>query len=337
MVRRSLSFILAAAFTIAPIAAQADDPIVLRFGFPAPPQSKVNVWGVTPWIEDVQKEVPGMLDIKVFPGPSLASVENSYDRLVTGVADLMFGIFGPLAGKFAQVTVGALPFESRNNTETAKAYWELHKKGMFDNELRDVKTLALFTFPSAGFHTNKPITSAADLAGMKVAVSDRALSQLITSLGAVPITMGPPDFYQAMQRGLVSGVAVGWSAADTFKLYEVSKYHVDTASGLFTAFMFMNKASFAKLPANAQAAIDKYSGEPFFRRMGKVTDDMDVEGREKVRAMPGQVLSKIDPAEEARWQQKAQPIVEAWVKDTPNGAALLTAFREEIKKARAGM
>jgi TRAP-type C4-dicarboxylate transport system substrate-binding protein len=98
----------------------------------------------------------------------------------------------------------------------------------------------------------------------------------------------------------------------------------------------MNKASFAKLPAKAQAAIDKHSGEPFFRRMGKVTDDMDVEGREKVRAMPGQMLSKLDPAEEARWIERAKPIVDEWAKDTKNGAAILAAFREEIKKARSG-
>jgi TRAP-type C4-dicarboxylate transport system substrate-binding protein len=337
MPRRSLSFILAAAFALTPIAASADEPIVLRFGFPAPPQSKVNVWGVTPWIADVQKEVPGLLDIKVFPGTQIATTSTTYDRVLSGVGDLMFGIFGPLAGKFSQVTVGALPFEARNNTEAGKAYWELYRRGMFDDELKDVKTLALFTFPSAGFHTNKPVATAADLAGLKVATSDRAMAQLITNLGAVPITMGPPDFYQSMQRGVVNGVAVGWSAADTFKLYEVSKYHLDTSSGLFAAFMFMNKASFAKLPAKAQAAIDKHSGEAFFRRMGKVTDDMDVEGREKVRAMPGQMLSKLDPAEEARWIERAKPIVDEWVKDTKNGAAILAAFREEIKKARSGM
>jgi TRAP-type C4-dicarboxylate transport system substrate-binding protein len=336
MALRGLSYILAAAFALAPVVASADEPIVLRFGFPAPPQSKVNVWGVTPWIEDVQKEQPGLLDTKLFFGTSLATVENSYDRLLTGVADMMFGIFGPLAGKFTQVTVGGLPFEARNNTEAAAAYWHLYEKGMFAGELAEVKTLALFTFPSAGFHTNKPIAVAGDLAGMKVATSDRAIAQLVTILGATPITMGPPDFYQSMQRGLVSGVAVGWSAADTFKLYEVSKYHLDTASGLFSAFMFMNKASFAKLPAKAQAAIDKYSGEPFFRRMGKVTDDMDVEGREKVRAMPGHTITRVDPAEEARWRERAQPIVESWVKTTPNGAAILAAFRDELAKARAG-
>jgi hypothetical protein len=71
--------------------------------------------------------------------------------------------------------------------------------------------------------------------------------------------------------------------------------------------------------------------------MAKVTDDMNVEGREKVKPMPGQTLSVIDPAEEERWKQRAQPIADEWVKTTPNGAAILAAFREEIKKARSGM
>ena len=336
MVPRGLSSILAAAVVLLPLTVQADEPILLRFGFPAPPQSKVNVWGVTPWIEDVQKAAPGVLDIKVFPGPALATVENSYDRVVSGVADLMFGIFGPLAGKFSQVTVASLPFEAKNNSEVAVAYWRMYEKGLFASELSEVKTLALFSFPSFGFHTNKPVVSAADIAGMKIAASDRPISQFLTILGAVPVTMGPPDFYQAMQRGLVSGVAVGWSAADTFKLYEVSKYHVDTSAGLFSAFMFMNKQSFAKLPQVAQQAIDRYSGEPFFRRMGKVTDDMNVEGREKVRAMPGQILSVLDAAEAERWKARVQPIIDEWVKTTPNGAAILAAFRDEIKNVRAG-
>jgi TRAP-type transport system periplasmic protein len=337
MASRRLALAAAALLVAVPALGRAAEPTLLRFGFPAPPQSKVNGWGSGPWTKDVMKAAGGTIDIKLFPGTAIVTTRTTYDRTVSGVSDITFGIFGPLQGTFQKVTVTELPYEANNCTEASLALWRLWKQGLINDEFDKVKVLALFTFPPPGVQTHKPVKTAADIEGLKFAVSGRTLAELITGLGGSPVTLGPPEYYQAALRGTVDGIFVGWSAVTTFKLAEVTKFHMDTGAGMAPAFMLMNKQSFARLPQKAKDAIDKYSGEPYFKRMGQVTDRMEDVGRKLVVAMKDHSVTTIAPDEKARWKQKAAPIFDSWVKDTPNGKAILTAFRKALHDIRAGM
>jgi TRAP-type C4-dicarboxylate transport system substrate-binding protein len=116
----------------------------------------------------------------------------------------------------------------------------------------------------------------------------------------------------------------------------VTRFHLDIAMGQAPAFVFMNKQAYAKLPAGAKAAIDKLSYESFSRRMGDVTDRQDDLGRSTVRKIPGHKVYKLSPEENAKWEKALVPVTEEWVKSTPNGAAILAAFRKEIANVRAG-
>jgi TRAP-type C4-dicarboxylate transport system substrate-binding protein len=94
----------------------------------------------------------------------------------------------------------------------------------------------------------------------------------------------------------------------------------------------MNKEAYAKLPAKAKAAVDKVAGEGFSGHMGTTTDKMDEEGKKRVEAMPGHVFYTLDPKEEPAWKERTKPIVDKWVKSTPNGAAVLAAYLTEYEK-----
>jgi TRAP-type C4-dicarboxylate transport system substrate-binding protein len=328
---------VAALLSLVPIAAQAAEPIALRLASTTVPTSKVNVWGLIPWSEDVKRESKGLLDIKLYYNNSIANPENVYIRTVEGIADISFGIFGPYYDIFPRTMVAGLPFEAQNDTESSVALSRLYERRLISEEFSKVKVLSLFTFAPSAINSNKLIKTVEDVKGMKLAVSGRIVGEMVSAIGGVPVTMGPPDFYQAMQRGTVNGIMVGWPAIMSFKLDEVTNHHLETQSGQFPAFVFMNKEAFAKLPDAGRAAIDKLSGPPFYKRMGEVTDRQEAEGRDLTKVKPGQVITKLDPAEEARWKKLAEPVIEGWVRTTPNGPAILTAFREEIKKIRAGM
>ena len=327
---------LAAALATIPTLSRAAEPALLRFGFPAPPQSKVNGWGSGPWMKDVMKAAGGTLDIKLFPGNSIVDVRTSYDRTITGVSDITFGIFGPLQGAFRKVMVTELPFEAESDVEASLALWRLWEQGLINDEFEKVKVLSLFTFPPPGMHTNKPVKTAEDMKGLKFAVSGRTIAQVISAVGGSPVTLGPPEYYQAAQRGVVDGIFVGWSAVTTFKLAEVTRFHMDTGAGFAPAFMMMNKQAYARLPQKAKDAIDKYSGKSYFKRMGEVTDRMDKVGRDMVVAKKGHTVTVLAPAEKARWKKLAQPIFDGWVKETTNGEAILAAFRKALHDIRAG-
>lgn len=333
---RSLAIGAALCVGLSGAAASAQEPIVLKFGFPAPPTSFVLTEASEPWAKDVEAASNGAIKFTFFPGGSVGNFNNILDRTLNQVVDVSFGIFGPYSDQFPRTQVTSLPFEANNTTETAVTLWRLYHKGVTAPEFGQVKVLTLFNFPASALHTKKPIKVLEDLKGMKLSVTNRTAGQVAELLGTAPISLTPADVYQSQQRGVIDGMFQAWTAVQTFKLYEVTNYHLNTPVGQQPAFIFMNKASFAKLPASSQATIDKLSGEPFARRYGKAVDANDMSGLASVKAMAGQNVGDLTPAETARWKERLKPVTDDWVKATPDGAKVLAAFREELANVRAG-
>ena len=303
-------------------------------GFPAPPQSYVNTLGVDPWKKDVEKEAGGALEIKVFFGGTVAKFQNAYDRTVNGVIELAFSTMGSVAGLFEKSNVSSLPFEADNSLEASVAEWRMYASGVTASDYEKIVPLGLFTFTSSNLHTQTPIEKMEDLNGMKLAGSGRISSDTLNLLGAVPITMTPAEYYQAINRGLIRGSTLSWPGVLVFKLFEVAKNHLNVPFGLAGGYIIANKAAYAKLPAKVRAAIDKYSGEAFSRRLGTAGVKADAHILANLKKNPSQKFTELSAAESARWKKVLEPIATEWVKATPDGANVLAAYRREIAKAR---
>jgi TRAP-type C4-dicarboxylate transport system substrate-binding protein len=318
-----------------PLLARADETVTLKFGFPAPVMSYVNTEGMTPWIDEVEKASGGTLKIKLFAGPTLGTFRDIYERTLSGVSQISFGVFGPLANQFPRTQVSDLPFLSNDTKRSSVALWRIYAEGALNPELDKVKVLALFNFPSSALNTTKSVKTIEDLKGMKVAVSSRMLGDVAAALGASPVTLTPTELYEGMSRGVVDAIFVAWTAVKTFKLDEVTKYHLEAPLGEAPAYVFMNKAAYASLPAKAKAAIDKFSGEPFSERLGAANQAADRAEAKAVAAESGQSVEPISPAQYAVWKARIDPVSEAWAKATPDGAKVLAAYREALAKLGA--
>jgi TRAP-type C4-dicarboxylate transport system substrate-binding protein len=145
--------------------------------------------------------------------------------------------------------------------------------------------------------------------------------------------MTTTENYEALQRNLVDGVQMGWTGFTQFKLQEVTSYHLEVSFGTPAGFTAANKEAYAKLPAKAKAAVDKNSGEPFSALMGRALHNTAEMQYNAVKAMPGHTMYSLDPKEFERWKERSKPIVDEWIANTPNGAAIVAAWRDELKKA----
>jgi TRAP-type C4-dicarboxylate transport system substrate-binding protein len=309
------------------------EPVQLKFVSPSPPQSLITNWGLTPWIEEVQKAADGTIDIKSFAGSNLGNFNNILDRTLNGVVEISWGILGPYSDQFPQTDVASIPFVADQGRASSVALWRLMTQGVIRDDWAKVKVLGLFNFPPAGFHANNPIRTLDDLKGLKLAVSVRNLGELIELLGAAPVTMQPTEIYQSAQRGVTNGIAMAWPAFYPFKFHEVTKFHIDGSFGGTPSFVIMNKDAYDKLPGKAKETFDRLGGERLSEHMGTTTDRMNEDGRVRVQNMGGHTLVKLDPKEEPAWKQRAQPILDKWLKSTPNGARVLDAYRTEYANA----
>jgi TRAP-type C4-dicarboxylate transport system substrate-binding protein len=315
--------------------ARAAEPVALKFAWPAPPKSDSAELAFA-WKDRVLAAAKGQLTIQVYPEGTIAKTVNVLDRVMNGVADIGFGIMGPYSRQFPQAFVVQLPFVCENSAECSTALWRLYANGTIADEFKDVHPLALFNFTAASLHSTKPVRRAEDLAGMKVALSSKVLSDDVALLGGAPVTQTPSDFYESLNRGLVQGVLISWPGAISFKMQEVTHYHMDTPFGLFPAFIIMNKDSYAKLPDAVRRAFDDTSGEGFSRIYGAGLDKSNDASVAEIRAMKGHEIVVLPKAELNRWNRTLEPITAEWVKATPNGAKVLAEFRAELSKIRGG-
>jgi TRAP-type C4-dicarboxylate transport system substrate-binding protein len=322
-----------AALTLAalPLAVPAAEPVTLKFGFPPPASSYDNTHGVGSWIEEVEKASGGTLKIQLFTGPTLGTFRDIYDRTLTGASQISFSTFGDLAGQFQRTQVASLPFLTRNTADLSMALWKLYADGLLP-EYGKVRLLALFSFPNAVLHTNKPIATTADLKGMRIAASSRITSEVVNAFGAAPVSLTPSELYEAVSHRLAAGAITSLGAAKVFKLTEVTTYHLEAPLGAAPGFVFMNKDVYATLPQPAKDAIDKFSGASFSKMLGEANELEQRDARDELKAQPGQHVGEPSAAEYARWQASVQPIVDEWVKNTPDGAKVLAAVRAELDK-----
>ena len=328
--------VAAAALCFASWAARAEE-VNLLFGTTLPAQVHLNVRVLHPWAERINQQGKGIVHIDVRDGSEIANLGNFYSRVQDDVIQISWGLQSAIGGKFPRTAVGGLPFEVEKAEIGSAALWRVYKSGLFNAEYDTVQPLYMITFPPSGIHYAKQPKTLENLNGLKLATGSKVGADTIERLGGTPLSMITSDYYTALQRGMVDAVLVQWTAFQPFKLQDVTFYHLETKLGGATGMVFMAKKKYDALPAAVRKILDDNSGEAESRVYGKFWDDVDNEGREMVKALGDKhKIIQQSPAIAAKWRKAVAPVIDDWVKATPDGAKVLAAFRAETAKVTAG-
>lgn len=332
-----LAATFAAAALLAAAAPAQSEEVVLKYATLNPPGSAVTREWNLPWVEKINEAGKGALKIEVFPGEALANNLNVYDRVLADVAQMAWGIPVYFTGKFVLTNVTGLPFLGGNAEAQSTAFWRLYAKGAFGNEYSEIQPLVMIGLPQSGIHmASKPMKTLDDFKGTKFRTGSKIAGDIILALGATPISIQVGEMTQSLQRGLVEGVIMPWTAFNPFRLDEVTHYHVDVPFGGGPIFIFMAKKKYEALPADAKRAIDANSGEATSRDFGKWWDGEEKKTRDRVSAMAGHTVVTLPKAEYDRWAARVQTVLDEWGKSAPGAAEVLAAYKAEIANVEAG-
>jgi TRAP-type C4-dicarboxylate transport system substrate-binding protein len=324
-----------AATLLAVVPASASAETILKMATTIPPVNPLVSQFFEPWAKRVNEQAKGEFQIQVISGPTLANAVNVWDRTVNGVVDIGWGIQGAVNLPFPKSTIIGLPLLVPDGQLPAGsiALWRLYSSGLIADEYKDVKPLALVGAPIQGLSTKTPVTKLEDVKGLKLRASDRTVADIVSALGGSPISVPAPEVYQALSQGVVSGAVAGWVLLGTFKLTDVVKYHVEgMALGAPAGFIVMNKQSYAKLSTKGKKIIDQNTGEGFVREFATFFEKLGHNIRDKAKADPSHHFRTLTSEQSARWQQVLEPVIDKWVKETPNGDKILAAFRADMAK-----
>ena len=256
-----------------------------------------------------------------------------WERTVSGVTEIGFGIHGAVGLPFPKTTVTSVPFVVDDLTAGSVGLWRLYEKGLIADEYKDVKVLALVVTPGSLIASKKQVTSLEDMKGLKVRAANKIVANIISALGGAPISVPAPETYQALQRGVVTASVAGWVLVNNFKFYEVVNYYLEGVPlGEPSGFVIMNRQSYDKLSPKAKEVLDRFSGEPFSRDYGAWFKMDAGRGRQHIASLPNQHIMTLTPQEKERWKKALEPVVKDWVTKTPDGARILETYRAEMKK-----
>jgi TRAP-type C4-dicarboxylate transport system substrate-binding protein len=214
------------------------------------------------WAKTIETETGGKVKFTIYPGETLAKSAVTYDAVVEGTADMCWTLAGYSPGRFDLSEVVAFPLLGMKNTEVgSNILWDLWETfPEMRAQYKDTHVLWLSCPVSKQLFSMKPAPHVEDMKGLKIRVA-AAWTSALELLGGVPVSMGGPEVYEGLQRGVLDGDLHPWEAAVNYRWYEVVKYVTITDMGPDSVFIAtMNSNTYNKLTDDVKKVIDKYSG-----------------------------------------------------------------------------
>jgi tripartite ATP-independent transporter DctP family solute receptor len=129
--------------------------------------------------------------------------------------------------------------------------------------------MKVLTFADGGslavLNSKRPVRTPEDMKGLKLRVmQDPMQVDMIKAMGGIPVPMGTPEVYTAIQQGQIDGNATGPQLLWALKNHEVARHLSFTNHGRAAAVVLMNLRKWNSLNAEQKAALEE-GAKGFFR------------------------------------------------------------------------
>jgi TRAP-type C4-dicarboxylate transport system substrate-binding protein len=294
------------------------------------------------WAAAVEKATNGRVKLQMLPKAPMAAA-GTFDGVRDGLVDVSYVTASYTPARHPLPLLAELPGSGGSAEVNSVAYSRIHWKYLQQaNEYKGVKLLGVFTHgPGQMFSVKKPVTSVADLAGMKVRSGGGISEASAKALGASPLVKPAPESYELLSSGVADATFFPSESIKSFNLDKVVKHATYFPGGFYSSSFgfFMNEDKWNKLSKQDQDAINSVSGEALARLAGKAWDAADKVGIDALKAA-GVAMVDANPAFVADVRKRTEPLISDWVKAANakgiDGAKVFAEFHEELKKVAAG-
>ncbi len=279
---------------------------------------------------EIEKRTNGRVKITVFPGGTLTKAPQVYEGVEQGISDMGMSCFAYTRGRFPVTAALDLPIGYKNGKIATQVADEFVKT-IKPDELSGVKLLYVHAHGPGLLHTIKPVKTLKDLQGMKIRATGLS-ADIVKALGGVPVAMQQGETYESLQKGVVEGtfgpieVLKGWKQAEVIKS-TTDCYNIGYTTAMFVV---MNKAKWDSLTPDIQKIFEEVSAE-WVLKHGESWDLIDKEGKEYTLSLNNQFIT-LDENEKNEWTKKVSPVIDDYIKNTPEGERFISTLRELLKK-----
>lgn len=318
----------AAAVLALSAAAQSGTKTVIKLGW-ATADSPTDSYAIAAheFKKALEADSKGVFDVQLYPNRQIGDEKQLVEGLRLGTVEagvITNGAFSPVEPAFQ---LNDLPFLYSTESQVFAVL-----DGNVGQQLAakaEQKGIVILGFLASGYRhmlNNKhPVTSPADVAGVKYRVHNSVAMDMYTMLGASPVPMAWGETMTALQQGAVDGMDLPTILVDSLKVYEAVKFLSLTGHTYSVAEIAMSKRKFDQLPPTQKAAIQKAAKTAALaqRRINAANEEKALE------VLKGKGLTVNALTQHAAFRQKVLPMYEKL--RTSIGSDLLNAALAEVK------
>ena len=206
--------------------------------------------------KEITENSGGKLKVNVYPGGQLYGSQEIFGALQKGLIQMCEIPLGYWGGAVPVYKVGEIPFLIRDNKDF-KAYLDAGLYNLWEKagEKVGLKLLGVTGWNDLQCYSRFPIRTLDDVKGRKWRVYTPPMAEAVRALGASPVSMGAPEVYQAMQRGVVDACFGGVTWGYSFKWHEVGPHVVKMDFAMPPTCVFANKKAFDALPEDLKKVV----------------------------------------------------------------------------------
>jgi TRAP-type C4-dicarboxylate transport system substrate-binding protein len=306
-------------------------PIELKLAYFVGDQHAMSQWLIK-WANNLEKDSGGRITVKRFPGSQMGPVQQHYDFVRTGQADVAWFLHGATPGRFPLTELVQVPYlvgsaeigtKVLNDSELRSKYLDAEHKGL--------KVLLLLTHQPGNVHTTKkPIRTVEDMKGLRIRFASPTIRDFIAALGGTPVGVLPTEQVEQLQKGTIDGVFIDYGGAGiAFKMGGVLKYSTEMYSYVSSFGVAMNPDFWNRLSPDLQGMVTK-SMTGVEKEVGEAWDGLDVPGKKAIMDGGGEAI-RLSPEENARFRKIGADVAEARVKELESKGMPARAIYDRMK------
>jgi len=314
---RPITSVFAAAMVLGALAfassAQAAPEFKLRWGHYLPNTPFVQV--EKDFAENVKQRTGGRVEIDIVFAGGLGKGNELMTLAGRGAIDMASVVPGYYPDQLLFWKVYQVPFVFNSPRQAmeiaAQAYKDLP---LFQEELDKFRVKFLFHQPLGSYYMTGPdpnCDTVEGLNGKKIRSFGADIPKIFEAIGAVPVSVGFGDIYEAVQRGTLDYSFINRGNINAIKVYEVGKYSCGPVMSIVGHLIVIGQKTWDSLPPDIQQIMIEEA-----EKAGKAYID-DIEKAEAAAGeemmAKGAVIKPLKPGEMEKWQAAAPDMLQTWV------------------------
>ncbi|WP_431281012.1 TRAP transporter substrate-binding protein [Humitalea sp. 24SJ18S-53] len=304
---RRRDFALLALATPAVARAQAAERWDLPTGFI---DSNFHTQTLRGFCEDVAQRSGGKLDIRLHPNNSLLAFAGIRRAVQQGQVQAGESLLSLHGNEDPILEADAIPYLAVGYDQAMTLYRA--QRPFVDARFAQIGLRLLYAvpWPGQGLYTKAPVTTLADLRGMRMRTPTPASTRLAELIGAVPTMVQSGEVAQAFATNVVTGMMTSAPTGIDTQAWEFARYFYTADSWHPKNGVMVNARAFDRLDPAVKTAVLEAAAAAELRGWA-ASQASDVAAKQRLVAQGMQVLP-VPPALDAEFKAASRQIAATW-------------------------